>query len=65
MFAKTCPKTVTCPHCGLLLTLKPGKGGTNLAYQVPDWKRRCLHTDLGSPVLCLLEPHRKGKKNSN
>ncbi len=58
-------KTVSCPHCGLLLTLKPGKGATRLTYGIPEWKQRCRHLDLGSPVLCLLEPHRKGRKNSD
>ncbi len=56
-------KTVNCLHCGLVLTLKPGKGATRLTYEVPEWKQRCLHFALGSPVLCLLEPRRKDKKN--
>jgi hypothetical protein len=58
-------KMVTCPHCGLVLTVKPGKGATRLAYNIPEWKGRCLHLALGSPVLCLLEPRRKGKKNAD
>ena len=57
------PKTVTCPHCGLVLTLKPGKGATRLTYDIPEWKGRCVHLGLGSPVLCLLEPPRRGTKN--
>jgi hypothetical protein len=48
-------KTFSCPHCGLLLTLKPGKGGTRLTYNLQEWKRLCTHLDLESPVLCLLE----------
>jgi hypothetical protein len=58
-------KTVSCPHCGLLMILNPGKGGTRLTYDIQDWKKRCQHPDLGSPVLCLLEPRREGKRNSD
>jgi hypothetical protein len=58
-------KTVSCPHCGLLLALKADKSGTRLTYDIADWKRRCEHPALGTPVLCLLERRRKGKKNSD
>jgi hypothetical protein len=58
-------KTFACPHCGLLLALKPSKDGTRIAYDIQEWRRLCRHTALGSPVLCLLERRRKGKKKNS
>ena len=34
-------KTATCPHCGLVLTIRPVKIGTHLTFAVTDWKRLC------------------------
>jgi hypothetical protein len=48
-------QTLTCPQCGLVLTIKRVKGGTHLSYDTRDWKQRCKDPELDSPVLCLLE----------
>ena len=48
-------KTTTCPHCGLVLTIRPAKIGTHLTFAVTDWKRLCRYPNLGSPVLCFAE----------
>jgi len=55
------PKTITCPNCGLVLRVtQRAKGSTTLIYDVNDWQRRCWRSDLGSPVLCLVQhgPHK-------
>lgn len=48
-------QTLTCPQCGLALTIRRVKGGTHLSYNARDWKRLCKYPELDSPVLCLLE----------
>src|SRR5262245_60350737 len=55
------PKTITCPNCGLVLRVtQRARGSTTLIYDINDWQRRCWRTDLGSPVLCLVQdaPHK-------
>ena len=56
-------KTLSCPHCGLTLTVKPSKTDTRLTYDINEWKRRCKHPDLDSPVRCLVEKDTKGRKH--
>lgn len=53
-------QTLTCPHCGLVLTVRRVKGGTRLSYSTRDWRRLCKHLALDSPVLCLIEPRSNG-----
>jgi hypothetical protein len=48
-------QTLSCPHCGLTLTVSRIKGGTRITYRIREWKRRCKHIALDSPVLCLIE----------
>jgi hypothetical protein len=50
---RTEPAAFFCPHCALTLRLQDDRRGT-LAYDVPDWHRRCRHKDLESPALCQL-----------
>jgi hypothetical protein len=48
-------KTITCPDCGLVLTvLLPDPQGTELVYDANEWRRRCVHPDLGGPAACLV-----------
>jgi hypothetical protein len=57
------PKTITCPNCGLILRVtQRARGSTTLMYDVNDWQRRCWHTGLGSPVMCLVQ-HAPQKPN--
>lgn len=53
-------QTLTCPHCGLVLTVSPVKGGTHITYSTRDWRRLCKHLALDSPILCLLERDANG-----
>jgi len=50
------PKTIKCPNCGLVLRVtQHARGSTTLIYDVNDWQRRCSRSDLGSPVMCLVQ----------
>jgi hypothetical protein len=53
-------QTLTCPHCGLVLTVRRVKGGTRLSYSTRDWRRLCRHIALDSPVLCILRERSDG-----
>jgi hypothetical protein len=56
-------KSITRPNCGLVLRVTHArgstgllaKGSTRLLYDLNDWQRRCLRTDLDSPVMCLVQ----------
>ena len=48
-------KSSSCPHCGLVLLIKPDKTETRLRFDVAEWKRLCKYLYLGSPALCLLQ----------
>jgi hypothetical protein len=48
-------RTLSCPHCGLVLTIKSASGGTQITYDPSEWRRLCKHPALDSPALCLLE----------
>ncbi|HWE20902.1 MAG TPA: hypothetical protein VG758_27655 [Hyphomicrobiaceae bacterium] len=48
-------KTISCPHCGLVLTIKRVKGGTRISYDPAEWRRLCNYPALDSPILCLVE----------
>ena len=56
---------MTCPVCGLVLTVKRTKGGTRLSYDTREWKRLCKRPDLDSPVLCLLQGSREGGRDDS
>jgi hypothetical protein len=47
-------QVLTCPHCGLVLTVRRVKGGRRLSYSTRDWRRLCKYIALDSPALCLL-----------
>lgn len=47
-------RTLSCPCCGLVLTIKAAKGGTHISYDPGEWRRLCKHIDLDSAALCLL-----------
>jgi hypothetical protein len=51
---------LTCPHCGLALTMRRVKGGSRLSYSTREWRRLCRYIVLDSPVLCLLERRSDG-----
>jgi hypothetical protein len=38
-----------------VLTVKRVKGGTRIGYDTQEWRRRCRHIALDSPILCLLQ----------
>lgn len=46
---------MSCPHCGLVLTLDDTQGSIVITYDPGEWLRLCRYPDLGSPALCLLE----------
>jgi len=48
-------KSSPCPHCGLVLIIKPDKTETRLRFAVKEWERLCKYVHLGSPVMCLLQ----------
>jgi hypothetical protein len=54
-------KTVTCPHCGLVLTIRPSKIGMRLTFAAAEWSRLCKYPALDSPVLCLAERGSRGE----
>ena len=57
------PKTITCPNCGLVFRVtQRATGSTTLIYDVNDWQRRCWRSDLGSPLMCLVQ-HGQHKPN--
>ena len=45
---------ITCPDCGLVVTLMPVPGGSTLLYDLEEWRRRCRQIALGGPVWCLV-----------
>jgi hypothetical protein len=47
-------QTLTCPHCGLVLSINRVKGGTRITYDTREWRQRCKYVALDSPVLCML-----------
>jgi hypothetical protein len=52
-------KTITCPDCGLVLSVTRDKTGSKLTYNVKDWQRRCTRIEHDNPAWCLL---RQGAK---
>jgi hypothetical protein len=44
-------KTITCPDCGLVLKVEH----LRLVYDVDEWRRRCIRTDLDNPAWCLIQ----------
>ncbi len=53
-------QTVSCPHCGLVVTIKRVKDGTRISYDPGEWQRLCRHPDLDSPALCFFEDDEEG-----
>jgi hypothetical protein len=47
--------TVTCPHCGLLLTITQRQGEPSLSYDTDAWRRLCKQREQQSPAFCLSE----------
>jgi hypothetical protein len=47
--------TLSCPHCGLVLTIKRVKGGSRISYDPAEWRRLCKYQALDTPILCLIE----------
>ena len=45
------PKTITCPDCGLRLTIERDKTGSRLKYDVNVWRNRCKRPHLDDPML--------------
>jgi hypothetical protein len=44
-------KTITCPDCGLVLQVV----GSQVIYDIDEWRRRCKRVDLDSPLWCLIQ----------
>jgi hypothetical protein len=47
--------TVTCPHCGLILTITYRQGQPSLSYDADEWRRLCKRRERQSPALCISE----------
>lgn len=58
-------QSLTCPQCGLVVTIKRIKGGARLSYNAREWKRLCKNPELDSPVLCLLDKGGRAKRSGN
>src|SRR5262245_1496346 len=64
-------KRVTCPDCGLVVTMSTGRdlNVTTMTYDHGDWRKRCKRIDFESPVWCLIardgtSPRRKTKSRA-
>jgi len=47
-------KTITCPECGLVVSVERDATGTKLIYDINDWHNRCRRLDLDDPAWCLI-----------
>ena len=48
------PKTITCPDCGLRLTVERDTTGSRLKYDFNAWRNRCKRLHLDDPAWCLI-----------
>jgi hypothetical protein len=48
-------KTLICPNCGLVLTIRRGPDVTQLIYDTKDWQQRCKDLKSDSAVLCIVK----------
>jgi hypothetical protein len=55
-------KAVTCPDCGLVLTLKYRDIQPEWVYDAKEWRRRCKRCDLGGPCWCILCREARGPR---
>ena len=47
-------ETITCPECGLVVSILQDKTGTKLIYDINDWHSSCRRLDLDDPAWCLI-----------
>jgi hypothetical protein len=48
-------ETLTCPNCGLVLTLRQDPNVTQLTYDTQEWQQRCKDLKSDSAVLCIVK----------
>ena len=59
------PSELYCPQCGLRLTIGwRANAPCSVSYSVEKWADRCLHSDLDSPLACLMFASRVGARAS-
>jgi len=59
LFQEMAAKTITCPDCGLVLQGE----GSQLTYDIAEWRRRCKRVHLDSPSWCLIQRNGTSKPN--
>ena len=47
-------ESITCPDCGLVVTVNGWDAGPAVAYDIDEWRRVCKHRDLGEPSWCFI-----------
>ena len=47
-------ETITCPECGLVVSVLQDATGTRLIYDINDWHSSCRRLDLDDPASCLI-----------
>jgi hypothetical protein len=48
-------KTLICPNCGLVLTIRRDPDVTQLTYDTKDWQQRCKDLKSDSAVLYIVK----------
>jgi len=58
-------KTITCPDCGLVVTIAPDTADATLGYDFNDWQRRCKRHELDGPLWCMIQRDGDSKKQKS
>ena len=47
-------EAITCPDCGLAVTIVLAPGTNTVNFGGEDWRQRCKRPELGGPLWCII-----------